>query len=105
MTKPARTPPLEISSGIDHRRITVISATSSAKVNRRRMSARRRMIVAVLFIIAGLECDLGYRHFSIDSAERIDIAPGKIGDVIAAPFTGYTDAFWVNGWSGPHFDR
>jgi hypothetical protein len=105
MTNAARLPSLENPSGIEHRPMTVLSVAGSAHSSRRWMFARRGMIVAVLFFVTGLECDFGYRHFAIETARRNDIAPGKIGDITAAPFTGYTDAFWVNGWSGPHLDR
>lgn len=77
----------------------------SVKDNKSWKTIGRAAIAAILIVPLAIGGAVGYRHFAIsrlDSLASPDVRPDK---PTFAPITGYTDAVWVNGWSGPHLDH
>jgi hypothetical protein len=74
----------------------------SVKDNKGWKTIGRAAIAAVLLAPLAIGGAVGYRHLTFS---RVDLPIGadvQPDTAKFAPITGYTDAVWVNGWSGPH---
>jgi hypothetical protein len=77
----------------------------SVKDNKEWKTIGRAAVAAIILAHLAIGSAAGYSHFTfshVDSPTSADVRPDNAS---FAPITGYTDAVWVNGWSGPHLDH